>query len=166
MNKEEAKSKVEFSNKKNQEAIVKLILNEPKIKRLVHQIPGGATLNETQNAKTLNQTIYNWLRIKKDFERFEISLVGDYEDISELNVDSLKPRRKSLEKFGSRPPWRSGEKNALAEKLSQYLTNIESPMSIIVDLSGIYVIEDSTGSFSPENELWNPVLIVSYENKK
>lgn len=166
MNKEEAITKVNqlSQDKRNQAAIVNLITGVGKTERIVHEIPGGAHLHDHQDAKSLPNTIFNWLRFRPDFDRFEISFVGDFEVVDDLIEKGLKARKKQLENFnhknGQTPYWQKRGLRHLADLLAKYLVEQESPLSFVVDKEGIQMIYDYDKKFAPDSEIFHPVLII------
>lgn len=166
LTKQEAETKVNqlSPDKRNQKAIVDLMTGVGKTERIVHEIPGGATLNETQDEQSLPHTVFNWLRFRPDFERFEISLVGDYQIIDDIEQLGIKARKKQLESFnyknGGIVYWKRKGLKHLGEVLAKYLAEEESPLAIIVDKEGVQLIYDYEKKFKPTSELFHPVLII------
>lgn len=165
MSKEEAVKKVESlsKDKRNQVAIVNLITGKGKIEKIVHQIPGGATLSETESAETLPIAIKNWLRRTNKYERVEISFIGDYDSYEDLADETIKPSKKRLEDFNHKPGltffWERKGIQYMSEIIAKAFIEAENPISIIVEKEGLFLITDKNQKFDPSSDKWNPVII-------
>lgn len=165
MSKEEALKKVESlpKDKKNQVAIVNLISGKGKIEKIVHQIPGGANLANTEDAETLPIAIKNWLRRTNKYEKIEISFIGDYDSYEDLADGVIKPSKKRLEDFNHKPGlppfWERKGIQYMSEIIAKAFIEAENPISIIVEKEGLFLITDKNLKFDPTSEKWNPVII-------
>lgn len=166
LSRDEAEKKVNTlpQDKRNQTAIVNLMNGVGQIKKIVHQIPGGRTLTETEDESTLPAAVFNWVRRAGTFERFEISLIGEYDHYEDLADKGFKPRKKMFEDFmnksGLPPYWQRKGLKHLANVVAKALAESENPIAIIAEKDGLYVITDGAQKFTPESEEWNPTLII------
>lgn len=168
MTKEEAVQKVNLMDvkKRDQQAIVKLMTGK-QIKKIVHEIPGGATLHEELDQSNLPAAILTWLRRVNNFDTFEISFAGDYQLLENLKDNhQLKVKKSKVVDFhwkaGTSSFWRRKGLKELANTVADVLSNTQNVVSLIVEKEGIFVITDlnKDSSFGPEHEIWNPVLII------
>lgn len=166
MSREEAMDKASLlpGDSSSQRAIVSILSGEGSIKRHVYPIPGGKHLTETEDETTLDIAIYNWLRRGGDFEKFEISFAGDYEDINDLSVNGIKPRRRLISDFNWKniglPVWKRKGLKEFSKTIAKAFLEAENPLAISLEKEGLYIVLDSAKVFVPTSENWNPVLIV------
>lgn len=168
MSKEEAIKRVEamVPDKRNQQSIVNLMVGKENDEKIVHQIPGGANLLEQISQETLPSAIYTWLRRTRNFTRFEISLVGNY-DVYEDLADKFFIKAKKIKEtdFGWKPGstfyWQKKGIRELSKLISEAMNKHENIVSIIVEKEGIFVITDlSKEPFSINSTFWNPTLLI------
>lgn len=167
MTKEEATAKVSNMDrdKRSQQAIVDLMIGKGKIEKVVHQIPGGAHMTEQLDSESLKNAVFTWLRRVRDFDRFEISFIGDYETEDQLKDKGIKPRKVKFHDFnykaGAPLYWRKKGITELANVVTNAINETEDIVSIIIDREGIFVINDlSKDKFGPQHSDWNPSLLI------
>ena len=166
VSKEEAVNRVSAmdKDKRHQGAIVDLMLGKGRIEKIIHEIPGGSFLTEQLDSDNLKGAVFTWLRRIRDFERYEISFVGDYDTEDQLREWDIRPKKTKIVDFGWRAGapfyWRKKGITELANLVAQALNENEDLVSIIVEREGIFIITDTSHSISPENTNWHPVLIV------
>lgn len=152
------------ASRKNQNAIVKLMNDIGGIERKVHEIPGGKNLTEYEDEESLPVAVFTWLRMFPSFERFELSLIGDYgsyEDIGSLGLKASKIKVEDFAKSDGKKPWELKGFRTVADLIAKYVSSEKRrTLAVILEKDGIYQIYDSSNTFSPEHEAWTPTLIV------
>ena len=166
LSKEEATAQVKNlpKDKQNQQAVVSLMTGVGTTQRIVHTIPGGARLTEYEDEASLPSTVFNWIRLTNEFERLEVSLIGDYGSYEEISGFGLKPRKEKIMDFqyqvGGQAYWvKKGLRN-LADMIAKQLFSEGSPITVIVEKEGLWVVRDAGEKLSQEHEAWKPTLIV------
>ena len=166
LSKEEAVTQIKSlpKDKQNQQAIVSLMAGIGTTERIVHVIPGGAKLTEYEDEASLPTTVFNWIRLRNEFERIEISLVGDYGSYEELSGLGFKPRKEKVIDFQHSPGgptfWAKKGLRHLADLIAQQLFSDGSPITVIVEKEGLFVIKDASETLSPEHASWKPTVIM------
>ncbi len=154
--------------RRSQQAVVDLMTSTSSFKRIVHEIPGGAHLTDEEDEESLKLTVFQWLRRTSEFDRWELSLVGDYTAYEDLKDEKeINTRRTVVVDFNHKPNqpvyWKRTINNArkgLAVLIAKALGEYDNVVSIVVDKEGMSVITDASQKFGPKSEHWNPVLII------
>lgn len=176
MSRDEAVAKVNADlpkEKRTQKAVVDVMTGRGSIKKIVHQIPGGASLIEEEDGETLPVTIFQWLRRTSEFDRWELSFAGEYSAYEDLkDVKGINTRKKVVIDFDWKPGqavyWkqsRTGARKGLATQIAKALGDYDNVVSVIVDRSALTVITDQSESFGPDSEHWDPVLLIHTKNR-
>ena len=136
----------------NQQALVQRLQNKV-IKPVRFTIPAGATLTEELDEQGLKNACFTWLRGCREFTQVIVSLAAD--------PGSIKTKETKIEDFelGPIPVWDPKVRNKkwLADKLGRLLFEKEV-VAIVVKLDGIYLLEDPTGTFGPQDSRWEPYV--------
>lgn len=167
LSKEEALKRVEKlpKERRNQQALVKLMHNIDGVERKVWEVPGGKKLIEYEDEESLPLAVFNWLRMYPSFERLEVSFVGGYESMDEITAMGLKPMKRRVEDFGYVPgqanyAWTTKGYRTMADMITKYLLSEKhKTLSVILEKDGMYQVYDASNTFDPDNEHWLPVVI-------
>lgn len=167
MTKEEAVTRVSAMerDKRSQQAIVKLMSGEGRIQKIVHVIPGGIHLVDQLDADNLRTAVFTWLRRERDFERYEISFIGDYDTEDDLKDKGIRLKKVKVIDFGWKAGaplyWRKKGIAELANLITTILSDTEDLVSVIIEREGIFVITDTKDPpFGPSSENWCPSLLI------
>ena len=166
MNRSEAEAKVNVlpqgSSRRSQQGIADLVTK--KTKSIVRRdVPGGDTFVENVDVKNLPLIILNQLKGSSKWTRFELSMVGPFDDISQLTTLFPKAVRRNEHILRvANPNWMYvGEGlRTVSNIVAKVFSETEHLLCIIVDEKGVSYYVDSEGVFNAENEKWH--LIVQY----
>ncbi len=130
---------------RDQSDMVKALIKN-KVNRIKTIIPGGDNLFEQVGDKNLKTTVYTWLRAKRFFTEFTISLA---KDPSKYNLEKIKYYDFPLSKDGAEP-WEvmDGGKMTVAGIIADAIREY-SFVKIDIDKDGIWIFTDKDGTFSP-----------------
>jgi hypothetical protein len=172
MTKAEAVAKVATlpENKRDQKAIVDLVMGRGKIDKRVHEIPGGSYLLDPERGQSIEKlpsTVFNWLRLTVNFERWEVCFAGDYTDLADLEAKGIKVSKRKVVDFGYKagfmPYWLTKGLRSTADAVAKVLAETNNLVAIAVEKEGIFAIvtteRDEEKKFSSSSEHWCPVLI-------
>ncbi len=140
-------------NPSNQTALVKKILGPSKIKPVRHIIPGGATLHTELDAAQLQGAVATWLRHVRHFTRVTVGLCKDLKVVEA----GTRQRVRQLDNESRVPEWDRQGKLWLGQQIAAYITE-PGTLAVEVEKDGIYTITDSTKSFEPGCESWEPFI--------
>ena len=125
----------------NQGRLVDL-LTVKSIKPVKKVIPGGATLWNQIDKKSLPSTIYTWLRTPKNFQEFKICFAKSLEG---MKLETEKVLDYSPKDGGE---WGGGKRKAVADDIAKVLGE-RAVVSLQLKQDGIYIVTDPTKQFSP-----------------
>jgi hypothetical protein len=157
LTKEEAIRQLEGSGGVNrashQQALVQKLSGASIQKQIKHIIPGGSYLSETVAKDELPTVIFTWLRKCRHFKDVTLSFVNELKNVqySEVQVIDFDQKNKM-------PEWEFQGKRWLAERMADALKQ-KNVVAIKVDKNGIKACIDTTESFNPQNENWEPHLL-------
>lgn len=137
----------------NQESLVKALMSKT-VKPIKYKIPGGKSLHEQLDKKTLVNACYTWLRHCESFNSVTVSLTSD--------PDQYKADKRKIQDFNPNdilPEWMANPEGRkwLAEQVVHAMVEFH-PVAIYVDTSGISVKLDPDAEFSPKSDDWEPYI--------
>ncbi len=142
-----------ISRASHQQALVQKLSGTTIQKQIKHVIPGGTYLSDTVAKDELSTVIFTWLRRCRHFKDVVLSFASDLKLVqyNEVQVVDFDQKNKM-------PEWEFQGKRWLAERMADVLKQ-KNVVAIKVDKTGIKACIDSTESFGPENENWEPHLL-------
>jgi hypothetical protein len=149
MNPLEARKQLEKNGsrvvRKSGKALTNLITGKGSVTRVDKAVPGGSTFFSQIDEKSLPKVIFNWLRAVTSFKEAQISYVGPFDSIEELQargLTALTYKREVAFPDRDRLEWDvAGGKMEAASKLSDLMlrhTNSKTLLALVMKEDGIY----------------------------
>ena len=144
------------SNQATQDEIVSNMIGKPKSNIVSHVIPGGRNfLTKELKASEIKDILFTWLKYVNKFIEVQINFV----DPLPKDVSFLSYKEFPIVNAGNDMPWNVSEgKFALANSISELLSNAKKVISIRVTKSGISYATTTSTSLKPGSDNWKPTL--------
>ena len=150
MNPLEARKKLEKDGarvvRKSQKALTNLITGKGSVIRVDKEVPGGSTFFSQIDEQDLPKVVFNWLRAVTTFKEAQISYVGPFDSIEELQAKGLTGlvyKREIAFPSREKPEWDMAGKRDVAGRLSDLMlkhTNSKTLIALVMKEDGIYSV--------------------------
>jgi hypothetical protein len=130
----------------SQTSLVSRLAEQAVIKPIKHTIPGGKSILQQVDHKTMPKAIYNWLRLCKAFTEVTISFAKD-PDIFPLKKEKVRDLVKGK---ANQMPWESHPEGR--EYLARILADVVNTtrlVKVVADSEGVWAYKDPSNAFGP-----------------